>query len=403
MALSNVTPAKRPPLRKSPPSYPETFLRDLLSKNGKSLDVAVLWDLYHTFLPAQSQLLRFFEVIKNTAKEIDPGQYEKVKDLKPSAGEYCIFADMLDDYVQKSIARKLQAEVGPGFVDYWVLKQATPRDLAEGDKRIDVLAQNKPLKISSTNEIFYAPFDKDDLLKKLSYAYDLSASSNIRNMAVHDALNGRISLYGHRRDYEHYNRFAERLQPQAKYRTPGVNSVYVDPDSKKLSFDEKQVDVGLAVRAMELIYEENFSHIALVVSDTDFLPVFKQFSKRDRPYFLVHIQPIHDPKPQKRTRGVARGYKTDPLFDNNRVINVKMSELAYDVMQRISSELLNRAVLGSSALETELEVNRPIYDLFERLERDDYDQRMREEQEAYEAHMHALYEEHLAKYEDQSR
>ena len=78
-----------------------------------------------------------------------------------------------------------------------------------------------------------------------------------------------------------------------------------------------------------------------------------------------------------------------------------MAELAYDVLKRISSELLNRAVLGSSAIERELEANRLIYELFEDMERDDYDERMREEQEAFQAHMNALYEEHLRKYEGQ--
>ena len=69
-----------------------------------------------------------------------------------------------------------------------------------------------------------------------------------------------------------------------------------------------------------------------------------------------------------------------------------MAELAYDdVFTKISSELLNRAVLGTSALDAELEANRPIYELFEEMERDDYDRAVQEEQEAYQAHMNALY------------
>lgn len=372
------------------PKFSTVFLKEQFKKHGKTASVRVLWDLYHSYLPAQAQLNQFFEIIKNKVRDVDAKLYEKIKGLRPSAGEYSIFADVIDTNVRRLIERRVFRDAGTGVEDYWKYRASIPRDLTPDDVRVGELSGRRTIKVEITNEVFYAPFDQDDIVKKLKEAYAGEIGNNIEVAAVHEALQGRVQVYQDKRDYKYYNKFAERLQTNKALRREGNNDVFVDWSSRQLRFKEKQVDVSLAVRAMELLYAENISYIAVVASDIDFLPVFRQFAHREQPYFLIHIRPVHSDKPD---RSVAYGYRHDPAFDRSRVINVEMADLANDVFKRISTMLTDRALGSFVEYEDEFEENWLIYEVFEKLGYDEYKRAERANQQAFEDHMWELYNE----------
>jgi uncharacterized LabA/DUF88 family protein len=376
---------------KANPSFRTEFLKALFRRNGKTAKVTILWDLYNTFLPTQAELHRFFNMAKDKVREVDARLYQEIKDLRPSAGEYRIFADVIDGYVRQMIEKRILRDAGKEYVDYSKFSAKVPRDISEDDKRLPELSEKKLLRVDFTNEIFYAPFDQAALVKRLEEAYGQVAGDNVQHMAVREALQGRVRAYGERRDYQFYNQFAERLQPKEELRRKGFNQIFIDTANEQLKWSEKQVDCSLAVRAMELLYEENVSYIAINARDADLIPVFRQFAKRDQSYFLIHIKPVHLAKPEDRSRSVAWAYRNDPAFDSSRVINIEMADLAQTVLKRIQSMLLERAVYDHGDYEEELEANRPIYDVLEGLKREEYEIALKAEREAYEAHMWEMY------------
>jgi uncharacterized LabA/DUF88 family protein len=373
------------------PSFKTKFVKECFRKNGKTAKVTILWDLYNSFLPTQAELHRFFNLAKDKVRDVDAKLYEKIKGLRPSAGEYCIFADVIDGHVREMIERRVLRDAGKEYVEYSEFAAKVPRDIAEDDKRLPELSEKKLLRVDYTNELFYAPFDQDALVKRLEAAYGQGAGENVQNMAVIEALQGRVRAYGERRDYQFYNQFAERLQPNEELRRRGFNQIFIDTNNNQLKWSEKQVDCGLAVRAMELLYEENITYIAINARDADLLPVFRQFGKRDQPYFLIHIKPVHKDTFEDRSRSVARAYRNDPSFDSSRVINIEMADLAQMVFKRIRSMLLDRALYDHGEYEEELEANRPIYDVLQGVEHDEYEIALKAEREAYEAHQWEMY------------
>lgn len=126
-------------------------------------------------------------------------------------------------------------------------------------------------------ELFYAPAPLEEIgwnLRKRARE-SLSASRQLR-----DIDRGIVTVHNTERDYSLYKDFVDHLKrdPLISREELGFFNFFVGPDGLKF-IDEKEVDIRIAIRAVDACNDYQADSLCIVSSDQDFLPVHERCSK----------------------------------------------------------------------------------------------------------------------------
>lgn len=134
------------------------------------------------------------------------------------------------------------------------------------------------LDIKTTTELFYAPVPLASIewqLKKHARGGSVEARRQLD-----DLQSGLLKPHGDARDYAHYDNFIASLKKNATVSRweEGFFNFYVNANGLK-SFDEKEVDTRIVIRAVDACVDYEADSICIVSSDQDFVPVHERADK----------------------------------------------------------------------------------------------------------------------------
>lgn len=134
------------------------------------------------------------------------------------------------------------------------------------------------VKFEPAIELFFAPAPLDEidwqLQKHARYGSVMAAEQ------LADIRNGIINLHGRERDYRFYEDFIHHLKHDERVTRSerGFFNFYVGP--KGLQFiDEKEVDIRIAIRAVDACVDYEADSICIISSDQDFIPLHERCRK----------------------------------------------------------------------------------------------------------------------------
>jgi hypothetical protein len=126
-------------------------------------------------------------------------------------------------------------------------------------------------------ELFYAPV----LLKQMEWRLGGAAHKGgpQAKRQLNDIGRGIVHVHGKSRDYSVFDDFVASLQANSFFTGSheGFYSYRVGRDGIKY-FDEKEVDIRIAVRAMDACFEGEAQALCIVSSDQDFVPLHERCS-----------------------------------------------------------------------------------------------------------------------------
>lgn len=126
-------------------------------------------------------------------------------------------------------------------------------------------------------ELFYAPV----LLKQMEWGLRGAAhkGDHQAKKQLTDIGRGIVHVHGRSRDYSVFDDFVASLQANSFFTGSheGFYSYRVGPDGIKY-FDEKEVDIRIAVRAMDACFGDETQALCIVSSDQDFVPLHTRCS-----------------------------------------------------------------------------------------------------------------------------
>lgn len=304
-------------------SISDAIVKDKLT----NIRIASLFDLYQIYLPVEYTLNKLFEDAKKSIKELRPNDFIKVKDCQPSADEYAAMGDMLSGFIRKEIEARAVEDKCPGAIHYSQVIQAAKQSIASKQAKPTYQEQTRFYRLQNEIEVFYAPFEKQNILSQLE-KFQKDAIRNRKSdeaeyfsEAILLARKSQVMVYGSQiRNYEHYNAFAQALAGHGKQLHKGFNQRFFDAKKKTNTWAEKQVDVLIAIRSMELAQQKGHDYIALIISDADFIPIFERFKSANQKYFLIYVKPIHQQRQE-----LAKAYAA--IVEKSNIIEIDMSIL----------------------------------------------------------------------------
>ncbi|WP_404291246.1 NYN domain-containing protein [Microvirga sp. RSM25] len=156
---------------------------------------------------------------------------------------------------------------GKGAIDYQdLIKKIANR---EGD---NINVSGAVMTNNFAIELFYAPSPLKDL------KWELQKNKSSRNSEVSrqfaDVSKGKVRFKSMDRDYRVYADFISKLkrEPLVVRSEEGFFNFQVDQNGIKF-FDEKEVDIRIAIRAMEQCIDKKYDNVCIVSSDQDFFPL----------------------------------------------------------------------------------------------------------------------------------
>jgi len=146
-------------------------------------------------------------------------------------------------------------------------------DKAYLGKRLDVLKDGTYLDISMTFEMFYAPVP----LKEIEWRLMTSArcGSTEAKDQFRKIKSGIVTRKGtFERNYKAYDDFVSYLKDSTNHSCSqeGFFGYYVGEHGLK-NFDEKEVDIRIAIRTMDALHNREVDSICIISSDQDFMPL----------------------------------------------------------------------------------------------------------------------------------
>ncbi len=239
-------------------SVKERVAEDLLKQVGAKLEthnVLLLVDLQgiymnlHEWLRSRDFPIEGGLILSRLAFFLIYNAFERIKDqhLKSSEGPYSDFEELL--------ARVREA--GPGGT-------------------VPVNPKSQFVKFIPQFELYYAPSP----LKQIEWQLR-SQKTKGGGFEVHDQLSLiRSGVVRHKffeRNYLVYDDFIRKLKANPEYSksAEGFYSTYVGPKGLK-TFDEKEVDTRITIRAMDACYNYEADSLCIVSSDQDFLPLHER-------------------------------------------------------------------------------------------------------------------------------
>lgn len=124
-------------------------------------------------------------------------------------------------------------------------------------------------------ELFYAPVLLRDIERDLRVAADRGGGG--AKEQFHDVKRGIVHVHGKKRDYSIFQDFISGLSVDSFFTRSeaGFYSYRVEREGVKY-FDEKEVDIRLAVRGMEAAFKQEVQSLCIVSSDQDFMPLHER-------------------------------------------------------------------------------------------------------------------------------
>jgi uncharacterized LabA/DUF88 family protein len=161
-------------------------------------------------------------------------------------------------------------------------------DRAYLGKGLDVLKEGTYLDISMMFEMFYAPVPLNEIEWELMKSARHSAEAKDQLKKVKSGVVTRTGIF--ERDYKVYDDFVSYLKESTYHSCSheGFFGYYVGPHGLK-NFDEKEVDIRIAIRAMDALHNREADSICIVSSDQDFMPLHKRADDFGVPSFQADL------------------------------------------------------------------------------------------------------------------
>jgi hypothetical protein len=177
------------------------------------------------------------------------------------------FLGSVTDAIERKVSSKLNRAVFRDLVRAVFRKEASGLQPDVGV--LDIVD------IRASMELFYAPVPLDRIEWKLRKSARNGNADARRQLA--DIQNGLLTVHGDVRDYAQYDDFIECMKKGAVYSRSekGFFNFYVDPKGLK-SFDEKEVDTRIVIRAVDACHGKEADTICIVSSDQDFVPLHER-------------------------------------------------------------------------------------------------------------------------------
>lgn len=246
--------------------------------------------------------------------------------------------DIIADYAGELIgqlAHRLETREGPEFPRgglgfNTLLGHCLRRDI----EALGAVRQINEMQFSL--ELFYAPVPFDRIRYQMRRRYRQSGHPDLkRQMDKLDRKVIELPFAGARdRDYRHYDDFVRALNERYPGRTEqGFYNFFVR-DNGLGQFDEKEVDVRLTMRAMELLSGDMADALCIVSSDQDFGPLHDRIRDAGLRSYHADLARFAD---EGRIGRHLRGQLGDDL--------IRMGDLAADMEQR---QALSGALFGQA-------------------------------------------------------
>nr|RDS94508.1 NYN domain-containing protein [Cereibacter sphaeroides f. sp. denitrificans] len=178
------------------------------------------------------------------------------------------FAVQLICAVQEDVAQRERDDLGVQGVDYEKLWTICERRDEAKLRSISVIRH-----ITHTTELFFAPSPLSEICRKAKF---LSKDDKIRQLIIDNATQGLAVTQWGTRNYRFYDDFVGSLATllEAKSSERGFFGVHVK--DALLRLDEKEVDIRLAVRAMDVMAGAEADALLIVSSDQDYMPLHQR-------------------------------------------------------------------------------------------------------------------------------
>lgn len=169
------------------------------------------------------------------------------------------------------VKRRTLVGAGSGFVDFDDLVDLVSKRKVERLKGIKGVLRTIP-----EIELFYAPAPLSDIEWQLKKEAKSGSSEAARQLV--DLQRGILNFQWGSRDYSVYDQFVSCLKtnPAVTRSEEGFFSFRVEKGRLKF-FDEKEVDIRIAVRAMDACADYQADSLCIISSDQDFGPLHKRW------------------------------------------------------------------------------------------------------------------------------
>lgn len=177
------------------------------------------------------------------------------------------FLGSITDAIERKVSDQLNSAVFNDLVRAVFRKQVDNLHLDAGV--LDIVD------VRASVELFYAPVPLAKIEWQLRKSANKGNAEARRQLA--DIRSGVLKPHGDVRDYEHYDDFIECMKRSAVYSRSeeGFFNFFVGPTGLK-SFDEKEVDTRIVIRAVDVCHEKEADTICIVSSDQDFVPLHER-------------------------------------------------------------------------------------------------------------------------------
>lgn len=188
-------------------------------------------------------------------------------------------ASRIAHFMLEGVAREVEKKVMEEFSDGVIFNNLVRGVFRKEYARIsfpDNISQI--VDITATTELFYAPVPLARIqwqLKKFAREGSMEARRQLD-----DIQSGLLKPHGDARDYAHYDDFIACLKKNAtvSHWEEGFFNFYVSVGGLK-SFDEKEVDTRLVIRAVDACVDYEADSICVISSDQDFVPLHERADK----------------------------------------------------------------------------------------------------------------------------
>lgn len=243
----------------------------------------------------------------------------------------------------ESVRQRDFVDFAPGGVDYrtfvdWVINDDDHK--VSLTRKIDLW--------SFEVELFYAPSPIGKAKSDLNREIKRKGRTNLLSNLEYHLERGLVSVHGQWRDYTYYDDFVRVLKKclEAKRSGEGFFNFRITQDGLKY-FDEKEVDIRIAVRAMDIMQGEADA-ICIVSSDQDFMPLHQRC----------------------RDAGLRTYHADVAQFDRHNMIGRRIKELGEDAIfvempKSISDHLLSLYVSQPQLIDLTRAEYKALCDLYE--------------------------------------